>query len=39
LSWLRPKVEADRALQRRPDPLLVKIARAGSADETGRLTG
>jgi hypothetical protein len=33
------KVEADRALQRTPDPLLVKIAKAGSDSGTGRLAG
>ena len=33
------KVEADRALQRRPDPLLVKIARAGDGGGSGRLAG
>jgi hypothetical protein len=33
------KVEADRALQRTPDPLLVKIAKAGDAAGTGRLAG
>lgn len=30
------KVEADRALQRSPDPLLVKIASAGGQQTTGR---
>ena len=33
------KVEADRALQRRPDPLLVKIASAGRPTGSGRLAG
>lgn len=33
------KVEADRALQRRPDPVLVKIASAGRASGSGRLAG
>jgi len=33
------KVEADRALQRRPDPALVKIASAGRTDSSGRLAG
>jgi hypothetical protein len=34
------KVEADRALQRRPDPALVKIASAGREPGSGsRLAG
>jgi hypothetical protein len=33
------KVEADRALQRRPDPLLEKIASAGRRTGSGRLAG
>lgn len=33
------KVEADRALQRTPDPLLVKIAAAGRSADRGRLAG
>jgi len=33
------KVEADRALQRQPDPLLLKIAAAGEAPRRGRLAG
>jgi hypothetical protein len=33
------KVEADRALQRRPDPVLVKIANAGQVPGSGRPAG
>lgn len=33
------KVEADRALQRSPDPLLLKIAAAGDERSTDRLAG
>jgi hypothetical protein len=33
------KVEADRALQRSPDPLLVKIAAAGEKTTPDRLAG
>lgn len=33
------KVEADRALERSPDPLLVKIATAGGERTAGRAAG
>ena len=33
------KVEADRALQRKPDPLMVKIAKAGESAGASRLAG
>ncbi len=33
------KVEADRALERSPDPLLVKIATADGQRTAGRLAG
>ncbi len=33
------KVEADRALRRSPDPLLVKIASAGGQRTAGRVAG
>ncbi len=33
------KVEADRALRRSPDPLLVKIASAGGQRTTDRTSG
>ena len=37
-DW-QAKVEADRALQRTPDPLMVKIAKAGQSGGTDRLAG
>lgn len=33
------KVEADQALERSPDPLLVKIASAGELRPTDRMAG